>query len=115
MIKVVWLLKRAPHLSLAEFRSWWLDSHIHMITELQKPYLKKYIVNVRREEDTLPGKPSDEPEWDGCAEQWFATEADFIAVYGRATPSPSRADTLKHVSRFQRMIVEEHEIPVKLS
>ncbi len=113
MIKVVWLLKRAPHLSLEEFRRWWLESHIHMITDLQKPYLKRYIVNVRVADDTLPGKPPEEPEWDGCAEQWFATEDDFRAVYGKSTPSPSRADTLKHVSRFQRLVVEEHEIPVK--
>jgi hypothetical protein len=115
MIKVVWLLKRAPHLSLAEFRSWWLDNHVHMITELQKPYLRKYVVNVRTGEDHLPGKPQEEPEWDGCAEQWFASEEDFKAVYGRATPSLSRADTLKHVSRFQRLVVEEHEIAVKTS
>ena len=113
MIEVVWLLKRAPHLSLAEFRSWWLESHIHMITELQKRYLKKYIVNIRLKDDHLSGKPAEEPQWDGCAEQWFETEADFAAVYGRSTLSPSRADTLKHVSRFQRLIVEEHEIAVK--
>jgi hypothetical protein len=113
VIKIVWLLKRAPHLTLEEFRAWWLDSHVHMITELQKPYLKRYIVNVRAADDNLPGKPAEEPEWDGCAEQWFATEEDFRAVYGKSTPSPSRADTLKHVSRFQRLIVEEHEIAVK--
>ena len=115
MIKVVWLLKRAPHLSLAEFRVWWLDNHIHMIVELQKPYLQKYTVNVRVDEDLLPGKPAEEPEWDGCAEQWFATEADFTAVYGSTDVTPSRSDTLKHVSRFQRLIVEEHEIAVKTS
>jgi hypothetical protein len=113
VIKIVWLLKRAPHLTLEEFRAWWLDSHVHMITELQKPYLKRYIVNVRAADDNLPGKPAEEPEWDGCAEQWFASEADFRAVYGKSTPSPSRADTLQHVSRFQRLIVEEHEIAVK--
>ena len=113
MIKVVRLLRRAPHLSLAEFRSWWLDSHIHMITKLQKPYLKKYIANIHPEDGHRPGKPAEEPQWDGCAEQWFETEADFTAVYGRSSPSPSRADTLKHASRSQRLIVEEHEIAVK--
>jgi hypothetical protein len=112
MIKVMWLLKRAPHLSLAEFRSWWLDDHCHMIVEHQKPYLKRYIVNVRLDSDDLPGKPPEDCEWDGCAEQWFATEADFRAVYGRSTPSPTRADTMQHVSRMQRIVVSEHPIEV---
>ena len=34
-------------------------------------------------------------------------------MYGKPAPSPSRADTLKHVSRFQHLNVDEHEIPVK--
>ena len=53
------------------------------------------------------------PWWDGCAGRWFETEADFAAADGRSTPGPSRADTLKRVSRFQRLIVEEHEIAVQ--
>lgn len=112
MIKVMWFLKRAEHLTLAEFRTWWLENHVHMITDLQKPHLSRYVVNVRRDPDDLPGKPAAECDWDGCAEQWFETEEDFRAVYGRSTPSPSRADTLKHVSRFERLVVEETEIPV---
>lgn len=113
MIKVMWFLKRAEHLSLEEFRRWWLDDHVHQIVEHQKPHLKKYIVDVRVDSDTLPGKPAaGEADWDGVAEQWFETEADFRAVYGAATPSPTRADTLRHVSRFQRLVVSEHPIAV---
>ncbi len=112
MIKVMWFLKRKEHLSLAEFRSWWLDHHAPMIEETQRPHLFRYIVNVRVDTDELPGKPATISDWDGVAEQWFKTEADFKAIYGRAV-SPTRADTLAHVSRLERIIVTETEIPVK--
>jgi hypothetical protein len=112
VIKVIWFLKRAEHLTLEEFRDWWLVRHVPDILAAQRPYLKRYVVNIRHAADTLPGKPAAECDWDGCAEQWFATEADFAAVYGRTTPSPTRADTLRHVSRFERMVVYEHEIAV---
>ncbi len=112
MIKVIWFLKRAEHLSLEEFHRWWLEHHVPMLVEAQKPHLKRYVVNLRWERDSLPGRPSGESVWDGCAEQWFETQADFEAVYGRTMPSPTRADVLQHVSRHERLIVHEHEIPV---
>lgn len=112
MIKVLWFLKRKEHLSLAEFRHWWLEIHAPMIEETQRPHLRRYVVNVRTDTDDLPGKPATESDWDGVAEQWFATEDDFRAIYGRAV-SPTRADTLAHVSRLERIIVSEHDIPIK--
>ena len=110
MIKVMWFLKRKEGLSLPEFRAWWLDRHAHDVARHQAPYLARYVVNVRLDDDTLPGRPTEEPEWDGVAEQWFETEEAFAAVYGRAE-SPTRADTLAHVSRFQRIVVTETEYP----
>ncbi|MEL6688053.1 MAG: EthD domain-containing protein [Pseudomonadota bacterium] len=108
MIKVMWFLKRADHLSLEEFRSWWLDSHIDLVLSLQKDHLYKYTVSIREsDQDTLPGNTDVNFDWDGCAEQWFETEADFNAVYGNPTPSESREDSHNHVSKMARMIVRE--------
>jgi len=42
------------------------------------------------------------------AEQWFADEAAYNAVYDGG-PSPTRGDTLAHTSRFARLVVTEHE------
>jgi uncharacterized protein (TIGR02118 family) len=112
MIKVMWFLKRAERLSLEEFHRWWLDRHAPMVVQAQRPHLKRYVINLRWEQDTLPGKPTGESEWDGCAELWFETEADFSKVYGGSALGPTRADTLNHVSRFERLIVHEHKIDV---
>lgn len=114
MIKVMWFLKRAEHLTLAEFRAWWLD-HISLVSELQRPHLKRYVVNIRTEHDTLPSPPADAFEWDGCAEQWFDDEAGFRAAYERPTPSESRLDTLRHTSRFSRLVVDETAVAVSPS
>ena len=113
MLKVMWFLKRADHLTLDDFHRWWMETHVPAVVEAQRPYLKKYVVNLRSPEDLLPGKPSNETDWDGVAEQWFETEDDFKAVHGRASVGATRADTLKHVSRLARMIVRENTIQVE--
>lgn len=110
MIKVMWFLKRAEHLTLQEFRSWWLDEHAHLIAKAQSPHLRKYIVNVREDEDSLVGRPAFECEWDGVAEQWFEDEAAFNAAYSKPTAPVTREDTRQHTSRMERLIVRECEI-----
>lgn len=107
MIKVMWFLKRAEHLSLEQFREWWLTSHALDVVHHQAPLLRKYVVDVRREDTAFAGKASDDFDWDGVAEQWFEDEAAYNEVYDRAK-SPTRGDTLAHTSRFARMVVEEH-------
>ena len=112
MIKVMWLLKRAEHLTLKEFRTWWLEEHARDIVADQTPYLKRYIVDARIDDDTpFAGKPGTECLWDGIAEHWFDTIDDYNAIYSR-TDRPTRGDTLAHTSAFERLLVEEHEIPV---
>jgi hypothetical protein len=108
MIKVMWFLKRAEHLTLEEFRRWWVEEHAHDIRADQSPHLDRYVVNVRVDDDNLSGKPAAEPDWDGVAEQWFATEEAFNAVYSNDN-RPTRADTLAHTSGFQRLVVREWE------
>ena len=110
MIKVMWFLKRADGLSLDEFATCWKE-HLHMIAARQQPQLVRYTVNIRRsDDDTWAGKPAADCEWDGVAEQWFASEEAFNEVYGRPSAAETRNDTLAHVSRFERIMVEE--IPV---
>jgi hypothetical protein len=108
VIKVMWLLKRADHLSLAQFRDWWLNHHAHDVARHQHPHLLRYVVNVRTEDSGLGGGTADPAEWDGIAEQWFADAAAYNAVYD-AGLSPTRADTLAHTSRFARLVVTEHD------
>ena len=108
MVKIVWLLKRAPHLSQEEFVRWWLDRHVPIARAA--PRLRRYTVNLPSRPDHLAGKPADECEWDGVAEQWFDNQDDLNQAYSRPVSASIRADTLAHVARLERLIVREIEI-----
>ena len=109
MVKIVWLLKRAPHLSQEEFERWWLEHHVPIARAA--PRLRRYVVNLPRRPDGLAGKPATDCDWDGVAEQWFDTEEDLNAAYSRPVAGSIRADTLAHVARLERLIVREIDIP----
>ena len=110
MVKVVWFLKKADHLSMEEFRRWWLDGHAPMIREKLGDLLHRYIVDIRTDHDDLPAAAGSPCEWDGIAEEWF--ESEEIARRALSLPSApeTRADVMAHVSRMARMVVTEHPI-----
>lgn len=105
MIKVMWLVRRAEHLSREEFAKWWTEVHAPQITGEQVPRLVRYVVNLRIEDD-LPARPASAPDWDGIAEEWFPTEAAFAACYG-STNDEAHADFVAHTSRAERLVVRE--------
>jgi hypothetical protein len=109
VIKVMWFLKRADHLTLNEFRRWWLDHHAADILADQQPFLKAYRIDIRIDDDSpFLGRPGGaHEEWDGIAEQYFETVEDYNAVYGR-TDRKTRQDTAANTSAFARIVVEEH-------
>ena len=92
MIKIVWLLKKADHLTDEQFKNWWLESHVPVARTA--PGLRKYVVNFGRI-DNLAGKPTFECEWDGVAEQWFDDEAALNVAYSRQVSTEIRADTME--------------------
>ena len=111
MIKVMWFLKRADHLTLEEFRDWWLNHHAQDIMADQSPHLKGYKIDIRVEDDrAYAGSPSSQSfDWDGVAEQYFETLEDYNAVYGR-TDRKTRADTQANTKAFQRFVVTEYQL-----
>jgi uncharacterized protein (TIGR02118 family) len=109
MLKILSYLKRKEGTSLEEFRRWWIQEHAPMVVQRYGKSLVRYVVNIRlTDDDNLPGAPNDASEFDGCAELWFESEASYRDAYCKTDrPSAARLDTLAHVSRFQRIIVNE--------
>lgn len=108
MVKLIWLLKRAPHLSQEAFERWWIEEHVPIARAA--PRLRRYVVNLPQRPDHLAGKPATDCAWDGVAEQWFDSEDDLNAAYSRPVAGSIRADTLAHVARLERLIVREVEL-----
>jgi uncharacterized protein (TIGR02118 family) len=94
------LLKRQEHLSFQEFENWWLGQHKEMAAQM--PKLKRACFNlVQGEGDLL---------YDGVSELWFDSIADFESAYQSEIGKKVAADSLAHVSKRDRLIVEEHNI-----
>ncbi|MCA3453147.1 MAG: EthD domain-containing protein [Rhodobacter sp.] len=111
MVKVFWLLKRAEGLSRQAFADWWLNRHAPYIAGRQGSYLAYYSVNLAVEDDSLlPAGTGVASEWDGLAEEVFHSVAAARAALTLPSAPEGRADVLAHVSRFERIIVEEHVI-----
>lgn len=106
----MWFLKRAPQLSLEEFHDWWLNHHVPAVARDQSPYLARYVVNLSMDAAHLPSnRTSQDLDWDGVGVQYFRTEEDYRAVYGR-TDRPTTGDTMAHISSMRRLVVREHVI-----
>jgi uncharacterized protein (TIGR02118 family) len=98
--KIMILLKRQEHLSRKEFENWWLGQHKEMAAQM--PKLKRACFNlVQGEEDRL---------YDGVSELWFDSIADFESAYQSEIGKKVAADSLAHVSKRDRLIVEEHTV-----
>ena len=110
MVKVVWFLKKADHLSMDEFRRWWLGDHALAVVEKQGSMLARYIVNIRTDTDDLPGAATTPFEWDGMAEEWFESEETARQAFTLASASDTRNDVMAHVSKLSRLVVSEHSI-----
>ena len=110
MVKVVWFLKKAEHLTMDEFRHWWLNEHAPKVVEKQGSMIKRYIVNIRNDVDDLPGAPRESFNWDGMAEEWFKNEEAAYKAFTLPSASETRDDVMAHVDAISRFIVNEHNI-----
>jgi hypothetical protein len=108
MIKVMWFLKRAPHLTLEEFGDWWLNVHAADIAADQAPTSRNTSWTCASP-TTARSRESPQASPPGTASPSSISTRieDYNAVYSR-TDRPTRADTLAHTSAFERLVVTEH-------
>lgn len=100
MKKIMILLKRQEHLSFEEFKNWWLGHHKTLAAQM--PKLKRACFNLRQgDDDSL---------YDGVSELWFDSLADFESAYQSEIGKQVAADSLAHVSKRDRLIVEENNV-----
>ena len=100
MVKIMILLKRKEHLTFKEFENWWLGQHQEMAAQM--PKLKRACFNlVQGDEDLL---------YDGVSELWFDSISDFEFAYQSEIGKKVAADSLAHISKRDRLIVEEHTV-----
>jgi uncharacterized protein (TIGR02118 family) len=96
VFKAIILLARNPEATHEEFCDWWLGEHAALA--LQLPGLRALRFNVVESEDA---------GYDGISELWFDTRETFDAAYAGELGRAVAADSLAHVSRRERLFVDE--------
>ena len=99
MIKAMIFLKRREEMTLEGFKSWWLEQHRFLADNL--PGLRRHTFNLM----------SDGP-FDAVVEQWFDSQYDLTTSYGTEVGDRVVADSRRHVSVRQRVIVEEFDFDI---
>ena len=96
MFKAIILLARPEGTSREAFRRWWLDEHAPLAREL--PGLRRLVFNV---------VDGDDGAYDGVSELWFDSREAFDAAYASDHGRAVAADSLAHVGRRERLLVDE--------
>jgi uncharacterized protein (TIGR02118 family) len=98
VFKAIILLTRRPADTREDFRAWWLGEHAALAAEL--PGLRRLVFNPVHEGEGI----------DGITELWFDSREDFEAAYATEHGKRVAADSLAHVSRRERLYVDERPI-----
>jgi uncharacterized protein (TIGR02118 family) len=120
VIRLVYLLRRAPHLSLEEFHRYWRDAHAPLVASHQHHARILKYVQVHRVDDPawdgLGGaRGGMEPPYDGTAELWWESEEELAAGAatdeGRAAGAALLEDERRFIDLPNSPLWLAHEYP----
>ena len=82
VIRLVFALRRQPHLTLAEFQDYWLNQHAPLVASFATDlnilrYVQTHTIESRLNEAAQKARGKMEPHYDGVAELWWSSEADL--------------------------------------
>ncbi len=120
MLKLIFCLRRLPALSRAEFQRYWLEVHGPLVRRHAAVLRIRRDVQAHTLDDALnaalqAGRASGEP-FDGVAELWWDSRADFIAATGSEDGRAAGRILLEDEQRFidptrsPLFVTEEHAL-----
>lgn len=99
MVKLICLINRPETVAANAFRAWWLGHHSHVASRL--PGLRRYTINVAREEDG---------PFDGVAELWFDDEQAMTRAFASDVGQECAREDRELIRGRIAFITEEHVI-----
>jgi uncharacterized protein (TIGR02118 family) len=120
MIKLIFCVRRQPHLTRAEFQDYWLNRHgplvrSHAATLNVRRYVQLHTADAPVNEAIRVSRGAPEP-FDGVAELWFdsveAMTAPGASPEGRAALRALREDEARFIdgARSPVFVGEAHEV-----
>ncbi len=101
MVKAIYLIRRKPGMSAADFHRYWREVHGAIAARI--PGMRRYVQCHATTDDT---------EYDGAAEAWF----DDMDAVQRAVASPeyaaARADEARFIDLDRTTLIFTEEVPV---
>lgn len=122
MIRLVFLLRRQPHLSLAEFQAYWRDVHAPLVASHATTLgIRRYVQVHALGDDETDGRMNAardgvmEPRYDGVAELWWESEDELAAPgateAGRAAGAALLEDERRFIDLPRSPLWLAHEYP----
>jgi uncharacterized protein (TIGR02118 family) len=120
MIRLVFLMRRQPHLSLEEFHTYWRDEHGPLVAFHQRHLGIVRYTQAHRLEDPANERMAEarggmEPPYDGVAELWFHSEQAFAEAGrtpgGRAAGRALLEDEATFIDLASSPIWLAHNLP----
>jgi hypothetical protein len=105
MIRLTFLLRRKPNLSLAEFQQYWRDHHgplvaRHATTLNILRYVQVHTVEDPINEQLAGARGRMEPPYDGVAELWWTTRDALVASFASAAGEAAGRELLEDEMKF---------------
>ena len=120
MIKLVYCLRRLPHLSREEFQRYWRETHGPLVRSHARTFrLRRYVqVHTLESEinDALRESRGTLEAYDGVAELWYDSAEDLAAAAASPEGQKAGQELLEDERRFidaarsSFFIAEEHPI-----
>jgi uncharacterized protein (TIGR02118 family) len=120
MIKLVFCLRRLPHLSREEFQRYWREQHAPLVSRHAAALrIHRYVQVHTREDEINPGLRASRggpEEFDGVAELWWRNRDDFLAATVTEAGQRASRELLEDERRFIDLassplwVADEHEI-----
>lgn len=112
MVKLVFCLRRLPHLSREEFQHYWLEKHAPLVRKHAKTLRIRRVVQVHTLDDPIndalrQSRAGPEP-YDGVAENWFDSLEDLAA----AVASPEGQEAVRELLEDERRFIDWERSPV---
>jgi len=105
MIRIVFLLRRNPALSLAEFQRYWREQHGPLVASHAQRIGALRYVQVHRLDDPINERMAQarggmEPPYDGVAELWWESEAALRSVVATQDGQRASAELVEDEAKF---------------
>ena len=105
MIRIVFLLRRQPALSLAEFHRYWREQHGPLVASHQQRIGAMRYVQVHRLDDPMNARMAEarggmEPPYDGVAELWWESEDALRKVLATKGGQDAGAELVDDEGKF---------------